>query len=91
LAVNAPILKPFLSKARKAMSSIRPSNENSSQNLPDSLRLSHVERKGKRRTVHEIDNIDMSMNGSGEHIVRQGTDEERASSDVSSRDEGDAV
>jgi hypothetical protein len=73
------------------MSSVKPSRDNSGHHLPDSLRLSHVERNGKRRTVHEIDNIDMIINESEEHLVSQGTDGGRSRSGINSRDESSGV
>jgi hypothetical protein len=73
------------------MSLIISSRDNSGHHLPDSLRLSHVERKGKRRTVHEIDNIDMIINGSEEHLVSQETNGGRPRSEISSRDESSGV
>ncbi|KAH6859293.1 hypothetical protein B0T12DRAFT_453888 [Alternaria alternata] len=69
IAVNAPILKPFFTQAKKAVSSGKPSHNSSGNGLPDSLRLSHVERKGKKRTVHDITNMDTMMNESEEHII----------------------
>ena len=83
IAVNFPVLTPFFSKAKKAVSSAKTSKDSSSANaLPVHLRLSHVDRKGKKRTVHEITGLDTEMNESEEYIVQgaasQGTvDSER--------------
>ncbi|KAF1936324.1 hypothetical protein EJ02DRAFT_438622 [Clathrospora elynae] len=73
MAVNFPILIPilmtFLSKARYAISSVKPTTGSGGEALPDSLRLSHVDRFGKKKTVHEITGID---NESEELIVKKG-------------------
>ncbi|RMZ73474.1 integral membrane PTH11 [Pyrenophora seminiperda CCB06] len=64
IAVNVPILKPFFSKAKNAVSSTKASKDSSSADanaLPFHLRLSHVDRKGKKRTVHDITGLDTEM------------------------------
>jgi len=77
IAVNFPVLKPFFTKAKNAVSSAKSSKDSSSTNaIPVHLRLSHVDRKGKKRTVHEITGLDTEMNESEERIVR-GADSER--------------
>ncbi|KAF2647998.1 hypothetical protein K491DRAFT_264890 [Lophiostoma macrostomum CBS 122681] len=72
IAVNFPVLLPFLRRATHIISSARnTSGKNTHSNsgsgaLPDSMRLSHVDRKGKKRTVHAITDVD---NESEEQIV----------------------
>jgi hypothetical protein len=83
IAVNFPVIKPFFNRAKIALSSVKPSQEHSSNALPDSLRLSHVERHGKKRTVHEITRLDTTCNESEEHIVRKRDSEVRADSEIS--------
>lgn len=75
IAVNFPVLKPFFSKAKNAVSSAKSSKEyasNPNYGLRNSLRLSHVDRAGKKRTVHAITEYD---NESEEGIVNQGSDQ----------------
>lgn len=82
IAVNFPVLKPFFNKAKNALSSAKASKDSSSNNaLPIHLRLSHVDRKGKKRTVHEITGMDTEMNESEEYIVRGAASEGRTESE----------
>jgi hypothetical protein len=70
-AVNLPVLVPFFKRATHLVSlssrkSTKNTNNSNSNALPDSMRLSHVDRKGKKRTVHAITDVD---NESEERIV----------------------
>ncbi|KAF2641503.1 hypothetical protein P280DRAFT_450838 [Massarina eburnea CBS 473.64] len=93
IAVNFPVLKPLLSKATSKLSTAAKgsSAHTGSQALPDSLRLSHVDRFGKKRTVHEITAADITAadNSSEEGIVTQ-VDEGRASTTGSWMTRGDS-
>lgn len=69
IAVNLPVLKPFFGKAKHAISSAKSSKKQSSSSgnvLPDSHRLSHIDRFGKKRTVHALSNM---TGASEEHMV----------------------
>ncbi|KAL7774214.1 hypothetical protein CFE70_005126 [Pyrenophora teres f. teres 0-1] len=86
IAVNFPVLKPFFSKAKNAVSSAKASKDSSSNNaVPIHLRLLHVDRKGKKRTVHEITGMDTEMNESEEYIVRGAASEGRTESETNVR------
>ncbi|PVI03300.1 hypothetical protein DM02DRAFT_612376 [Periconia macrospinosa] len=78
IAVNLPVLKPMLSAATNKLSSAAKlsSDQSHSAGMRDSMRLSHVDRYGKKRTVHDITAAD---NSSEERIMQQ-NEERRASS-----------
>ncbi|CAI6338866.1 unnamed protein product [Periconia digitata] len=74
IAVNLPVLKPFLSAATSKISSaakLSSQRSESANMMPDSMRLSHVNRHGKKRTVHEITAAD---NSSEERIMHHSED-----------------
>jgi hypothetical protein len=86
IAVNFPVLLPFFRRATNLVSSAA-SGKNTHGNsgsgaLPDNMRLSHVDRKGKKRTVHAITDVD---NESEEQIVGSGGNNGEGRS---TRDEG---
>lgn len=70
IAVNLPVLKPFLSQAKQAISSGSSKKQSgaSGNALTGSFRLSHVDPSGKKRTVHDISMMDDS---SEENMIKQ--------------------
>ena len=90
IAVNIPVLAPFFKRASNIVSSGRNTSgkntrsQSNSNALPDSMRLSHVDRKGKKRTVHAITDVD---NESEEHIVGVKDEERDVREESSSRSE----
>lgn len=83
IAVNFPILKPFFTRAKKAVSYAKPSHASSGNALPSNLRLSHIDRKGKKRTVHDITGIATTIHESQEDIVDKAASEGGAESEHS--------
>jgi hypothetical protein len=71
--VNFPILKPFFNRTWHAVSSAKTSRGDSSNALPDTLRLGDAERQGKTRRVHKITGLDTAMSGSEEDVVQKRT------------------
>lgn len=70
IAVNLPVLKPFFSRARNAMSSTRNSAKrqyynSSGEGNPGSYRLSEAKHSSKKRSIHALTTMD---NLSQEHI-----------------------
>ena len=77
IAVNLPVLKPFIQRAGKVVSSVKHTHDTTgSGGVRDSIRLSYVKRSGKKRTVHAITDAD---NESEERIVIDQELGERAS------------
>ncbi|KAF2745776.1 hypothetical protein M011DRAFT_405699 [Sporormia fimetaria CBS 119925] len=69
IAVNLPVLKPFLTRATRRITSIKDSKtkpRESDDPVGDVLRFSKVQRRGKKRSVHALTENDDS---SQEHIV----------------------